>query len=171
MSKEGKLQQTPSPSSAYATAQVAGPLFILVFAFITLYTAQLLADMGTVNGKRQRTYRLAVEHVLGYRAGVAIAWIQYINLVLTGASWAPQGAMGLQLWGSNALLTHCPQQDSPHDDLLQCLRRGMLLSRRLLRNGTLPCDYPCQILHSTVTYKLHIHISCTISCTKARCGP
>ena len=63
---------------------MAGPLFILVFAYITLHTAQILADMYLVNGKRHRTYKAAVESVFGRRGGVAIAWIQYVNLILTG---------------------------------------------------------------------------------------
>ena len=39
-----------------AICRVAGPLLILLFAFLTLYTSQLLADVYVMDGKRHRTY-------------------------------------------------------------------------------------------------------------------
>lgn len=65
---------------------VAGPLFILIFAAITLYTAQLLADLYIIDGKRRRSYTAVVEAVFGRRGGIAIAWIQYVNLILTAVA-------------------------------------------------------------------------------------
>lgn len=65
--------------------QVAGPIFVVLFAYITLHTALLQADMYVIKGKRHRTYQAAVESVFGRRGGIAILWLQYSNLVLTGA--------------------------------------------------------------------------------------
>lgn len=58
---------------------VAGPVCILVFAWITLYTSQLLADCAVINGRRQRNYTEVVYTTFGKFGCHLLGW------------WVPNG--------------------------------------------------------------------------------
>ena len=53
------------PYSISMLGWLGGPLTTLVFAVLTLYTSQLLADLYVVNGERQTTYTGLVQTVMG----------------------------------------------------------------------------------------------------------
>ncbi|KAI8529559.1 hypothetical protein RHMOL_Rhmol12G0234400 [Rhododendron molle] len=74
-------------SLPWAIAQlgwIAGPTVMLLFSFVTLYTASLLADCyrtgDPVTGKRNYTYMEAVESNLGGLKVKMCGLIQYLNL-------------------------------------------------------------------------------------------
>ncbi|GMY17534.1 amino acid permease 6-like [Fagus crenata] len=76
-------------SLAWSVAQLGwifGISIVLIFAAITLYTANLLADCyrspDPVIGKRNYTYMEAVQNILGGGMYVACGWVQ--NISLTG---------------------------------------------------------------------------------------
>uniref|UniRef100_A0A2N9I5B8 Amino acid transporter transmembrane domain-containing protein n=1 Tax=Fagus sylvatica TaxID=28930 RepID=A0A2N9I5B8_FAGSY len=76
-------------SLAWSVAQLGwifGISIVLIFAAITLYTANLLADCyrspDPVTGKRNYTYMEAVQNILGGGMYVACGWVQ--NISLTG---------------------------------------------------------------------------------------
>lgn len=75
---------------------IAGPLLIIFFAAVTLWTSALLADCQFVHGKRNRTYTEAVESVFGRTGGLIISWIQYSNLWLTAVAYNITGAVSMQ---------------------------------------------------------------------------
>lgn len=76
------------PYSMAMLGWVAGGFLFLLFAWITLYTSQLLADCHIVDGRRTRCYITQVEAVMGPRHKVAITWIQQVNLVLTALAYS-----------------------------------------------------------------------------------
>ena len=49
-----------------------------------------------VNGQRHRTYEAAVISVFGRRGGITIAWVQYVNLILTAVAYNITGATSMQ---------------------------------------------------------------------------
>ncbi|KAG9442702.1 hypothetical protein H6P81_018556 [Aristolochia fimbriata] len=74
-------------SLAWTIAQlgwVAGPLTMVLFAFIILYTSNLLSECyrsgDMVTGKRNNTYTDAVKASLGGAQVKICGWIQYVNL-------------------------------------------------------------------------------------------
>ena len=74
--------------SAMATLGYAGGLITLLFAgAVTLYTAQLLADLYVVDGKRQRTYTGMVKTVLGGKGELLIGVVQLANLAITAVAY------------------------------------------------------------------------------------
>lgn len=62
------------PYSISVLGWVAGPICLLIFAFVTLYTSQMLADCGVINGVRQRTYTNVVETTFGRWGYICIGW-------------------------------------------------------------------------------------------------
>ena len=56
------------PSAMASLGYVGGTLTIVLAGLVTLYTAQLLADLYIINGKRQRTYTQMVLTCFGRRA-------------------------------------------------------------------------------------------------------
>ncbi|KAH9312196.1 hypothetical protein KI387_027231, partial [Taxus chinensis] len=82
-------------SLAWSIAQlgwIAGPLAMIVFAFITLYSSSLLADCymfpDPVTGpNRNYTYKDAVTVYLGARKAWLCGLVQYINLYGTGVAY------------------------------------------------------------------------------------
>lgn len=79
---------------------VAGPLCLGLFASITLYTSQLLADCGVINGLRQRTYTNVVETTFGRWGYLTIGWC-------VSRPWLLLTCRGLQALGGS----------QPHADL------------------------------------------------------
>ncbi|XP_058187251.1 amino acid permease 3-like isoform X2 [Rhododendron vialii] len=81
-------------SLAWAIAQlgwIAGPTVMLLFSFVTYYTAALLADCyrsgDPVTGKRNYTYMEAVESNLGGLKVKMCGLIQYLNLFGTAIGY------------------------------------------------------------------------------------
>lgn len=60
------------PYSMSMLGWVAGPICLLIFAGITLFTSQLLSECGVIHGVRQRTYTNVVETTLGRWGYIAI---------------------------------------------------------------------------------------------------
>lgn len=89
-------QLTRPPSLAALLGWVGGIAAMLAFAWVTLFTSQLLAEVHIVKGRRQRTYAEAVNTLLGRRGSVALAWLQYTNLILTALAYNMTAAMSLQ---------------------------------------------------------------------------
>jgi len=75
---------------------IGGPICFIVFALITLYTAQILADLYIIDGKRMRTYTMMVETVMGRPGKIAIGIVQQFNLVLTALAYIITGAQAMQ---------------------------------------------------------------------------
>jgi amino acid permease len=71
------------PYSLAMLGWVAGIFLLILFAWTTLYTAQLLADCHIVDGHRTRSYIEQVEMIMGRKHMIIIAWLQQSNLVLT----------------------------------------------------------------------------------------
>lgn len=76
------------PFSVAMLGWVGGIVCLLVFAWITLYTSQLLADVHIVNGKRTRTYIEQVTLIMGRTHGLIITWVQQSNLILTALAYS-----------------------------------------------------------------------------------
>jgi hypothetical protein len=75
------------PSAMATLGYAGGSLTLLFAAVVTLYTAQLLADLYVVNGKRQRTYTGMVKTVLGRPGEILIGIVQLGNLALTAVAY------------------------------------------------------------------------------------
>lgn len=74
-------------SLAWAIGQlgwVAGPIVMILFAFVNLYSSNLLAQCyrsgDPLTGQRNYTYMEAVKANLGGKKVLACGWIQYLNL-------------------------------------------------------------------------------------------
>ncbi|KAM7258245.1 hypothetical protein ACFE04_013986 [Oxalis oulophora] len=81
-------------SLAWAVGQlgwVAGPIVMLLFAFVNLYTSNLLAhcyrSSDPITGQRNYTYMDAVKATLGGRKVVLCGLIQYLNLFGTAIGY------------------------------------------------------------------------------------
>lgn len=89
-------------SLAWAIAQlgwIAGPTVMLLFSFVTYYTAALLADCyrtgDPVTGKRNYTYMEAVESNLGGLKVKICGLIQYLNLFGTAIGYTIAAAISM----------------------------------------------------------------------------
>ncbi|MED6148884.1 Amino acid permease 6 [Stylosanthes scabra] len=81
-------------SLAWAIAQlgwIAGPVVLMLFSLITLYTSFLLTDCyrspDPVHGTRNRTYRTMVKNILGGAQYHYCGLAQYINLIGAGIGY------------------------------------------------------------------------------------
>lgn len=81
---------------------VAGPICFIIFAAITLYTAQLLADLYVIDGKRMRTYTDMVEYVFGRPGKIAIGFVQQFNLVLTALAYTITASQSMRFLANSA---------------------------------------------------------------------
>lgn len=84
------------PYSLAMLGWVAGVALILLCAWITLYTSQLLADCHIVEGRRMRSYIEQVHKVMGRRHGICITWVQQLNLVLTALAYSITATYAMQ---------------------------------------------------------------------------
>ncbi|KAG0623261.1 hypothetical protein M758_3G160400 [Ceratodon purpureus] len=89
-------------SLAWSIAQmgwVAGPVVLLLFAFVTYYTSSLLADCyrhpDPVTGKRNYTYMDAVKANLGPRQVLLCGVVQYANLLGTSIGYTITAASSM----------------------------------------------------------------------------
>eukprot|EP00887_Chlorella_sp_A99_P002221 scaffold21.g2221.t1 len=71
---------------------IGGMIMVLLFGWITWYTSRLLADAMVIDGIRYRTYQSAVEALFGRAGGIALAIVQYPNLILTAIAYNITGA-------------------------------------------------------------------------------
>ena len=85
-----------------ALGYAGGIICFVAFALITLYTAQLLADLYVIDGKRQRTYTQMVATTFGRRGEIAIAIVQLSNLVLTAIAYTITAAKTMQSLATSA---------------------------------------------------------------------
>jgi amino acid permease len=81
---------------------IGGPICFILFALITLYTAQLLADLYIIDGKRMRTYSMMVETVFGRPGKIALVIVQQSNLVLTAFAYTITAAQSMQFLANSA---------------------------------------------------------------------
>ncbi|KAL4457529.1 hypothetical protein ABPG75_012394 [Micractinium tetrahymenae] len=84
----------------------AGILCLIIFAWATLFTSQLLADCHVINGKRTRTYIEQVYLVMGRRHGIIITWVQQCNLVLAALAYSITASYAL----TNVAISVCEGQ-------------------------------------------------------------
>jgi proton-coupled amino acid transporter len=84
------------PYSMASLGWIGGPICFVLFASITLYTAQLLADLYIIDGKRMRTYTMMVETVMGRPGKIAIGVVQQFNLVLTALAYTVTAGQAMQ---------------------------------------------------------------------------
>ena len=75
------------PSAMASLGYVGGTLTIVLAGLVTLYTAQLLADLYIINGKRHRTYTQMVLTCFGKKGEISIGIIQLGNLALTAIAY------------------------------------------------------------------------------------
>lgn len=75
---------------------VAGPICLLIFSAITLYTSQLLADCYIIDGRRQRTYTDVVHTTFGRVGYITLGCIQHSNLFLTALAYQITATLSLQ---------------------------------------------------------------------------
>jgi hypothetical protein len=90
------------PYSMASLGWIGGPICFILFATITLFTAQLLADLYIIDGKRMRTYTMMVETVFGRPGKIAIGIVQQFNLVLTALAYTITAAQSMQLLANSA---------------------------------------------------------------------
>lgn len=91
-------------SLVWATAQlgwIAGPVILLFFAFMILYTSSLLADSyrDPVTGKRNYTYKECVRSILGGKQYKVCAVAQYINLIGVAIGYCITAAISMAAVG------------------------------------------------------------------------
>ena len=60
---------------------IVGPVCLLVFFALTLWTATMLTDCYHVKGKRHTNYKWAVLHIMGPAHSVVLAVCQNLNMV------------------------------------------------------------------------------------------
>ncbi|PRW57358.1 amino acid permease 3-like [Chlorella sorokiniana] len=84
------------PYAVAVMGWVAGPILVLLCAWVTLFTSLLLADCFAVQGKIHRTYSGCVGAVFG-RTGFHIsAWLQHVSLILYSLAYTIVAAQSLQ---------------------------------------------------------------------------
>ena len=92
-------------SLPYAMASlgwIGGPICFILFAAITLYTAQLLADLYVIDQRRMRCYTDMVEYVFGRPGKIAIGFVQQFNLVLTALAYTITASQSMRLLAESA---------------------------------------------------------------------
>lgn len=97
------------PYSMSMLGWVAGPMCLLLFAFITLYTSQLLAECYVIDGRRQRTYTDVVHTTFGDTGYVVLGVIQHSNLYLTALAYHITATISLQTVATQICSAHAVQ--------------------------------------------------------------
>ena len=62
------------PYAMASLGWVAGPMLILLFSWVTLFTSHMLVECHVINGKRQRTYVDLVKGLFGRLGYLVIGW-------------------------------------------------------------------------------------------------
>ncbi|KAI3430592.1 hypothetical protein D9Q98_005185 [Chlorella vulgaris] len=84
------------PNSLAWLGWVAGPLCLILFFAVSLWSSILLSRLYCVDGIEFARYHHAVEHILGHKASIAIAIFQLLNLVLSDIAYSITGAVAMQ---------------------------------------------------------------------------
>lgn len=105
------------PYSMASLGWILGPICFVLFAVITLYTAQLLADLYFIDGKRMRTYTDMVSYCFGLPGMIAIGIVQQFNLVLTALAYTITATISIQALANSYCATHCIPYGQPDDCL------------------------------------------------------
>jgi len=84
------------PYSVGVLGWVGGMFVMVLFAFITWYTAQLLASCYIWNGRRMRSYAQVVRESMGLGHEIFFGIIQFSNLFLSALAYNITGALSLQ---------------------------------------------------------------------------
>lgn len=74
---------------------ILGAICFVLFAWITLFTAHLLADLYILDGIRQRTYPEMVRKTMGVPGMICLGIIQQMNLVLTALAYTVTAAQSM----------------------------------------------------------------------------
>lgn len=83
------------PYAMASLGWILGAICFVLFAWITLFTAQLLADLYIVDGVRQRTFPQMVKTTLGVPGMIVLGIIQQMNLVLTALAYTVTAAQSM----------------------------------------------------------------------------
>ena len=83
------LMPTPMPAGVLALPSacallgwVLGPAFLILFGFVSLWTSFMLTEIFEVDGKKYRTYKVAVRAFLGPQHEIALSVILYLQMWL-----------------------------------------------------------------------------------------
>ena len=107
------------PSAMASLGYVGGTLTIVLAGLVTLYTAQLLADLYIINGKRHRTYTAMVSTCFGKKGEIAIGIIQLGNLALTAIAYMVTAAKTMRTL-AHAGCGLSPAEAAEAGDLTNC---------------------------------------------------
>jgi amino acid permease len=84
------------PYAMASLGWILGAICFVFFAWVTLFTAQLLADLYIIDGVRQRTFPQMVRTVMGVPGMIALGIIQQANLVLTALAYTITAAQSMK---------------------------------------------------------------------------
>lgn len=96
-------------SLPYAMASLGwllGPVCFILFASITLYSAQLLADLYIIDGKRQTTYTDMVCYCFGNGGRFVVGLVQQTNLILTALAYTITAAQSFKALANSYCAQH-----------------------------------------------------------------
>lgn len=96
------------PYAMASLGWILGVICFVLFAAITLYTAQLLADLYIIDGVRQRTFTQMVQTTMGYQGMVVLGILQQFNLILTALAYTITAAQSMKSLANSA----CGDSDS-----------------------------------------------------------
>lgn len=83
------------PYAMASLGWILGAICFVLFAWITLFTAQLLADLYIVDGVRQRTFPQMVKTTMGVPGMIILGILQQFNLVLTALAYTVTAAQSM----------------------------------------------------------------------------
>ncbi|EFN51990.1 hypothetical protein CHLNCDRAFT_32765 [Chlorella variabilis] len=84
------------PNSMAWLGWVAGPICLIVFFAVSMWSSHLLARLYCVDGIEFARYHHAVQHILGRPGAIAISIFQLLNLVLSDIAYSITGAIAMQ---------------------------------------------------------------------------
>lgn len=84
------------PYAMASLGWILGAICFVLFAWITVFTGQLLADLYIVDGVRQRTFPQMVRTVLGVPGMIILAILQQANLILTALAYTITAAESMK---------------------------------------------------------------------------
>lgn len=84
------------PYAMASLGWILGAICFVLFAWITVFTGQLLADLYIIDGVRQRTFPQMVKTVMGVPGMIILAILQQANLVLTALAYTITAAESMK---------------------------------------------------------------------------
>lgn len=70
------------PYSQAGMGWILGPICLLAFSWVTLFSSNLLADLYIIDGRRMRTFPVMVRYVFGKWGMIIVGILQQLNMVL-----------------------------------------------------------------------------------------